>query len=271
MAQPSPAPGGFADIDDTADPDHYVRTVERVAPLWQAMREQTYALLAAREGSHLLDVGCGTGDVARELARRVGWTGRVVGVDRSEAMIRAARRGAEGESLRVEYQPGDVYHLAFADNTFDGCRAERVFVHLLDPQRALAEMFRVTRPGGRVVVADVDVDTLVLDAPDRDLTRRILNHYCDDIVNGRIGRQLLRLFKESGLIDIAATPHTAISYDFALGLWGLDLPGVVERARAAGVVSPEESAAWLEHLREAARAGDFFTSRTAFVLSGRKP
>jgi ubiquinone/menaquinone biosynthesis C-methylase UbiE len=139
---------GFADVDRNADPQFYLRALDRRAGRGYEIRQQTYALLDVREGQQLLDIGCGTGEAVRELARRVGNAGRVVGVDKSETMIGEARRRVEGTDLPCEYRLGDVYQLDFADNTFDGCRAERVFPHLDDPLRALAEMCRVTRPGG---------------------------------------------------------------------------------------------------------------------------
>jgi ubiquinone/menaquinone biosynthesis C-methylase UbiE len=269
MKQPM-SPAGFADVDRTSDPEFYVRTLDHTTPIWHALRERVDAALAVRAGAHILDVGCGTGEAARELARRVGG-GRVVGVDRSRTMVAEARKRAEGSGLPVEFRTGDVYRLDFADNTFDGCRAERLFAHLARPGQALAEMCRVARAGGRVVVASVDAETLVLDAPDRALTRRILNHWCDTrTVNGWIGRQLPRLFRCAGLTDVTVSPVTVVTERPAeSGTFGIR--DHAERARVAGAVSAAEAATWLRSLEEASRAGHFFAAATAFVVSGREP
>ena len=120
----------------------------------QAFKRRTCELLEVKTGAHLLDIGCGPGDNVRALAQMVGSTGRVVGVDNSEAMIAEARKRAEGLNLPVEYSVGDAHHLDFADNTFDGCRAERVFQHVENPGQVLLEMVRVACPGGRIVVLD---------------------------------------------------------------------------------------------------------------------
>ena len=67
---------------------------------------------------------------------------------------------------------GDATSLPFPDDFFDGCWADRTFQHLADPHKALAELARVTRSGGRIVVVDPDYDTQVVDVADQALARR---------------------------------------------------------------------------------------------------
>jgi ubiquinone/menaquinone biosynthesis C-methylase UbiE len=81
-----------------------------------------------------------------------------------------------------------------------------VLEHLPDAGRALTEMVRVTRPRGRIVVFDIDWDTLIIDHPDRETTRTIVRSYSDSIRNGWIGRQLPRLFKEQHLEVLFTDP-----------------------------------------------------------------
>src|SRR5262245_50904623 len=109
-----------------------------------------------RGAFRIQDVGCGTGETVRDLAQRVGGTGHVVGVDSSEAMIAVARLRGGGARLPIGLHLGDAYALPFPNQTFDRCLTEKLFAHLDRPERALAEMCRVTRPGGRVVVASAD-------------------------------------------------------------------------------------------------------------------
>ena len=91
----------------------------------------------------LLDAGCGTGSDVLKIAEKVGISGKVIGVDASESMIAESRRRAEGTPLPVEFRTSDVQHLDFPDNTFNACRADRIFVHLSNPAQALSEMIRV--------------------------------------------------------------------------------------------------------------------------------
>jgi ubiquinone/menaquinone biosynthesis C-methylase UbiE len=268
------APEGFPDVDRTSDPDYWVDYLDRLTTQWRAARQRSFELLMVRTGAQILDVGSGSGEAVLELAERVGGTGRVVGIDRSERLIREAQRRAMDSPLPVEFRLGDAHRLEFADSTFHGCRADRVLMHLAEPQQALAEMARVTRAGGRVVVASADLETLIVDAPDRALTRRILNHFCDQQVNGWIGRQLPRLFHRAGLAEITVTPWTYTGTRFSLAApdgGSFALRRAAALAQAAGVVTAAEATGWLSQLEEASRAGCFFHAMSLFIVSGRKP
>src|SRR5438270_3787680 len=104
-----------------------------------AVPQRFYDGLHLREGAHVLDVGCGTGDDVRMLAELVGPHGRVDGVDVSAAMVRTARERGLPENARV--QQAEAGELPFEDETFDAVRAERVFQHLTQPDVAAKEIF----------------------------------------------------------------------------------------------------------------------------------
>ncbi|QIM21573.1 methyltransferase domain-containing protein [Phycicoccus sp. HDW14] len=126
---------------------HRWRTVENSA---------AYLLPHITETSRILDVGCGPGTITLDLARRAG-AGRVVGTDRSEAVVEEARAAAARTGLtNVELTVGDVYALDHAAGSFDVVHAHQVLQHLTDPVAALREMGRVCRPGGLVAVRDAD-------------------------------------------------------------------------------------------------------------------
>jgi len=76
----------------------------------------------------VLEVGCGTGDDARDIARRVGPTGHVVGLDNSQVMIAEGERRAAGLGLPVAFHVGDAMHMTYADRSFDAVRADRTFL-----------------------------------------------------------------------------------------------------------------------------------------------
>lgn len=125
----------------------------------------------------------------------MGRAGRVVGLDSSGIMLAEARNRVAGLNLPVEFCIGEAEHLSFPDNSFDGCRTERVLVHLKKPARAaLIEMVRVARPGARIVVYDADWGTLAFDVPGRMIMRKLLNFFCDSSGSRWIGRQLRGIF-----------------------------------------------------------------------------
>jgi len=137
-----------------------------------------------------------------------GQTGKVVGIDPSITMITEARQRTEELHLLIEFHQGSVYHLPFADETFDGGYSFLTFDILERPQHALHELIRVTKAGGQVVISAPDHDTFIVNAPDRSLTRKLLHFICDGTYSGWIGRQLPSFCMEAGLQEVAAIPDT---------------------------------------------------------------
>ena len=114
-----------------------------------------YLIPHLKAGMDLLDVGCGPASITADLAEHVA-PGRVVALDAAAGALEAARAtlSERGLSEQVELARGDVMALPFEDASFDVVHAHQVLQHLADPVGALAEMRRVTRPGGIVAVRD---------------------------------------------------------------------------------------------------------------------
>ena len=107
-------------------------------------------------GDAALDVCCGTGDLALELARRVGPGGKVVGCDFSEAMLERARRKAtERGADQVRFEWADALALPYADRAFDAATVGFGVRNLADLEGGLAELARVLTPGGRLVILEI--------------------------------------------------------------------------------------------------------------------
>jgi demethylmenaquinone methyltransferase / 2-methoxy-6-polyprenyl-1,4-benzoquinol methylase len=121
------------------------------AGLHHRWRRRAADLAAIGPGSRALDVATGTGDLAVELGRRVGPEGEVVGSDFSEEMLTLARRKAP--ALRFEW--GNALDLPYEDDRFDAATVGFGARNFSDLDRGLAEMARVVRPGGRVVVLEI--------------------------------------------------------------------------------------------------------------------
>ena len=104
----------------------------------------------------MLDVGCGTGTLALEVARRAGRAGRVVGVDPSTEQIARARSKAARHNVPIDFQIGVIEQLPFPDQTFDVVLSTLMMHHLPAPlkRQGLAEIARVLKPGGRLIIAD---------------------------------------------------------------------------------------------------------------------
>jgi SAM-dependent methyltransferase len=186
-------------------------------------------------------------------------------------MIAAARQRTQSSRSIVEFQLGDGHCLPFDDGLFDGCRCDRTLQHVEDPRQVMRELTRVARRSARVVVSEPDWETLLVDSPDRHVTRYILNARCDRVRHGWIGRLLPSLFDQVGLTRLAVRSFTLCVSDLALAVRLFDLEVSAERACADGIVSDVHADNWLAGLRAADEAGRFFCAATIFVVVGQKP
>jgi len=271
MKMPTDDVTQFHSVDQAHNPAFFTQFMDTSHSLSTAGRYKQTMIeeLALKIGATILDVGCGTGEDTLELAQAVGPNGRVVGIDSSETMLKVARaRAAADGQLPIEYMLADATHLPFADASFDGCRASRVLGHVHEPELALAEMVRVTRPGARIVVADGDIDLTVVEIPDRTLARKIIHAACDQMQHGWIGRQMPRFFQQAGLSDIRVDGRMMhLNYSFFQTVFG----GVLQRAQATGSISEQDLSHFWNALKQAEQEQHFFAGAVGFIVSGRKP
>jgi ubiquinone/menaquinone biosynthesis C-methylase UbiE len=238
-------------------------------PAIRAVKPLMLEQMRLHRGQRVLEVGCGTGDDVRTIARRVGPTGRVLGIDSSPLVVAEAARRSEGRNLPVEFRVGDVLGIELPDASIDRCRAERLLMHVAgEPEAMVAELTRVLAPKGRLVVFELDWDTLAIDGAERRLTRRIVRSYSDGVANGCVGRTLPRLLRDAGLGDVAVIPHAVeIPFDF----FGWVLSGHLDAAIAAGSFTAEELIRWWDAIDAAHERGRFYAAILGFVVAGSKP
>ncbi len=125
----------------------------------QAMRRKFVEFAQLKPGERVLDVGCGTGDLALAAKAAVGETGIVYGIDASSEMITKAKHKADLKAIDVKFQIGVIEKLDFPDNEFDVVLSSFMLHHLPDNElkaQGLAEVFRILRPGGRFLAIDIN-------------------------------------------------------------------------------------------------------------------
>ena len=161
-ADPAPAgaPGALDEPQVQAMFDRIAGLYDRVnsvmtAGLHHQWRRRATELSEVPAGGRALDVATGTGDLAFELAARVGPDGEVVGVDFAERMLEVARRKAGVLGVPARFETGNALALAYPDGEFDAATVGFGARNFSDLSRGLAEMARVVRPGGRVVVLEI--------------------------------------------------------------------------------------------------------------------
>jgi ubiquinone/menaquinone biosynthesis C-methylase UbiE len=238
-----------------------------------AARNAYLDLLDIAAGEHVLDVGCGSGAVTREIARRVGSRGRAIGLDPSAELLGVARGLAQAAGLgdRVEFREGDVLRVPFPDGSFDVVLCVTVLSHVPKGGTAIPELVRVLRPGGRLGVFDQDTDMTAFTHPDRALTRRIVAAASDaTAVDGWLVRQLPALFQRAGLEDVRVRgffPLETGLHSFYANM----ADRCVEVAAKAGAITELEGREWLDVFREQGDRDPIVAGRLHIFVWGRKP
>ena len=171
-----------------------------------------YLLAHLNAGMDLLDVGCGPASITADLAERV-TPGRVVALDAASGALEAARATLRdrGLSEQVEVTCGDVMALPFEDASFDVVHAHQVLQHLADPVGALAEMRRVTRPGGIVAVRDAVYSAMTWFPEPAGMEQWRSVYMATARANGGepdAGSRLLSWAREAGFTDVTASAST---------------------------------------------------------------
>jgi ubiquinone/menaquinone biosynthesis C-methylase UbiE len=264
----------FGSVDMSADPDALAAYLDRVAavPAVRAAKRESFALLGAAEGHRLLDLGCGHGEDVRALAQIVGAVGFVAGVDKSRVLIEQARRDTPPEQTWMEFVCADATALPFPSASFDACRADRTIQHVAEADVALAELARVTRPGGVVVVSEM-FNRLDLAGDELDpIAREVLRHFwSDEERRGWIGFLLPPLLERGGFSDIELHRRRERLTSFADAAVVLQLPELCAAAVTAGALEPTAAPGWLESLERDFAAGRAALESEFFHVRARKP
>jgi ubiquinone/menaquinone biosynthesis C-methylase UbiE len=263
----------FTDVDHAKTPSDYVHILDaqRAMPFIQQYKQRVRALLDLHPELQVLDAGTGTGEDAQEMAKLVAPGGQVVGLDLSQTMINEARLRVQDPSLPLRFVQGDIQHLPFENATFDCCYADRIFIHIPDPQLALSELVRVTRPGGKLLIVKGDHETQVLDTPYPDVTRRFFRFRNDGMRQPDIAHRLYALFRDAGLWNVQIEPLVRVTTDYETIRPVAHYIEGMRIAQSCGVVTAEEAEQWILYLEEAMQTGRFFHAITWFITSGHKP
>lgn len=124
-----------------------------VPPMFSPWADRLIDQVSLTGEERVLDVGCGTGIVARRAADRVSGRGEIVGIDVNEEMLAVARATASGSHLQIEWRQGDATDLPFTDSAFDAVFCQQAIQFFPDPTAALREIHRVLAPDGRAAIS----------------------------------------------------------------------------------------------------------------------
>jgi SAM-dependent methyltransferase len=248
-----------------------VLDLQETYPPILALRDWVAERLAVGEGDTVVDVGCGTGTEVRRLAQRVGPTGRSIGVEPHPGLRGVALERRAEEESEAEFVDGLAAALPFDAECVDAIRCERVLQHLTDPQAAVAEMARVLRPGGRLVLVDSDWGTSIMSHGDADVIRRYQQVAWTMQPNAFAGRHLRRWLAGAGL-TLQPDIGSAVLVFPPPGVKGFGMMEIaLRKAIDEGAITEAESEDLKAEASAAIEAGTWLSSVTMFAVVGVKP
>ncbi|MFN4354749.1 class I SAM-dependent methyltransferase [Parvibaculum sp.] len=237
-----------------------------------AQRARVLDLLAPRPGERIIDIGVGPGLLAEDIARLVGDTGRVTGLDMAEPMVKMARTRLAALP-QAECVVGEATSLDFADGTFDAAVSTQVYEYVADMPKAMRELHRILKPGGRALILDTDWRSIVWHSSDEARMARILDCWDGHLADPHLPARLGPLFARAGfqvrrveVVPMLSPQWQPVSY--AAGIMRT-IHGYARANGAAKGIAAEEIQAWYDDQLRLAERGEFFFSvnRYAFLAT----
>jgi ubiquinone/menaquinone biosynthesis C-methylase UbiE len=260
---------GFRNVDAVADDDKIVRCLTFLddLPDVRAYKERSIDTLRLRPDCCVADVACGLGFDLLRLHRRVP-AGKVTGFDLSSDLVAAARRLVAGHDS-IEVRQADAHAIDQPDSTFDAVRIDRSLQHLDDPDRVVAEMARITRPGGYVSASEPDWGTFRLTTSNA-AGERLMAEWVAGFRNPGIGGALVDVLADNGLEirDHFVQPLLLNKFEDANVVF--DIQENARRCLERGIVGRDEADATLQILRAADEASRFWALLCIHTVTGRK-
>lgn len=233
-------------------------------------RRKAFDALHLAEGDTVVDVGCGNGLLTEEIARAVGKTGQVIGVDPSEDMrIPALARCAAFPTVQIK--DGLADGLPLRDGQADKVVAVQVLEYLPDIPAAICEANRALRVGGRFVAVDTGCKTLDWFSEDEDRMQRVQAAWDHHYAEARVAALWPRLTRDAGFTAIEVEPFTFCDVTLRPDGLAFMLMHLMSRYAADnGHMTEAETTAWFNEQLELADQGRFFFSLTYYRMSAVK-
>ena len=225
------------------------------------LRTASFDLLRLQKDSVAVDVGCGSGRAAAEMASRAA---RVLAFDADEHMVQVARERWPDLDVRRGYSED----LPLTDGSVTAYRADKVLHEMARPERAISEARRVLAPGGRIVLIGQDWDGILIDADDPAVARAIVHARADLVKSPRAARQFRNLMLDAGFAEVEVEGRLGTFTDETMLAMVL---GMARAAADAGGVGQDEAARFVQDQRGRARTGRFFVAMPLLIGSATRP
>jgi arsenite methyltransferase len=232
-------------------------------------RREVRRILGLRPGEHVVDIGAGPGLLAVEMAAEVGPDGLVHAVEPSESMRGlAAARERPQDAAAVEISAGSADALPLPDASVDAAVSTQVLEYVADVPRALAEVHRVLRPGGRLLVLDTDWDSIVWRSRDDARTARILAVWDEHLADPHLPRTLGPTLRAAGFAQVRTQvlPLLNVGYD-PNTFSAMNATTIGEFVKGRAGIDAADAQAWIDDVTSLGDAAFFSLNRYVFLAT----
>ncbi|HEY2202739.1 MAG TPA: methyltransferase domain-containing protein, partial [Solirubrobacteraceae bacterium] len=231
-------------------------------------RELALAALDAQPADAVLDIGCGPGFYVAALAEQAA---SVTGIDPSASMLAMAARKTEGHR-NVTLREGEATALPLDEASVDRALSVQVFEYIADIPAALAEIHRVVRRGGRVVLWDIDWTTLSWHADDAERMARMTQGWDRHLVHPALPRTLAAALRAAGFADVRCDAHVFCTTTMDPESFGGNLPTIIGGyLHGLDDIAEDDIAGWQAELRDLDARGAYYFALTQCCFSATQP
>lgn len=263
--------GGFAKVDAETASD-FIERLDRMHGFdgFRLYKELSFRAMRIEPGQRVADIGCGAGDDAARLAQLAGPDGAATGVDLSQDMVdEAGRRFADVPNL--DFVCASAESLPFADATFDAVRADRVLIHVPDTAKAMAEMLRILKPGGRLVLTEPDMVGFWVAADDTEVSDIVSRAIAGSCIHPWLPRHMGVTLRDLALDEVEHTALAMVSDDFSIVDRVVRFELVAGMLMNSGKFDAGRIEAWWQDQQERARSGRFTAGLSILMASATRP
>jgi arsenite methyltransferase len=239
-----------------------------------AQRHRTFTALEPREGERILDIGAGPGLLIADMAAIVGPAGHVTGLEISDSMLALARRRFAGSAVadRITLVQGEATALPFPDATFDAATSTQVYEYVPEVDQALAELYRVLRPGGRALILDTDWASIVWNTTDQARMDRVLAAWVDRFADPHLPRSLSRRLRDAGFRIRRRDVLALLNPEYDPNAYSVANASIIaDYVTGRGGLTPDEVQAWQRDLAQLGAEGRYFFSLNRYLFLADKP
>lgn len=236
-----------------------------------AQREAVLSTLDLQQGEYVLDIGSGPGLLAHDIAKAVGQTGMVRGIDISDAMVALSEERCSNLPF-VEFQVADATELPFPNDEFNVAVSTQVYEYVKDVSAALNELYRVLRPGGRALILDTDWETLIWNTSDQERMKGILAAFEEHCSHPRLPRILAPKLRDAGfsiqrqdVFPLFNPKYHSDTYSHGV------IDFIASFVSGKGDIAPRIIKEWAEDLRDLGKKDEYFFGINRYLFLVGKP